>query len=247
MTYAPSEANGSGDCYVVAPAFAEEMNRSRDLLRAFGHKAASRNAVTLIPDLRGTGDSPGDFGNYSVESWCDDLTAVVEFARERYRHRSVTLLGIRFGALLAARISNTLAIKRLLLWQPVVEGKRMTREFLRIWSAANMNSNTTVRERLEDDGTLEVAGYRVSNQLIQEVDSMSFELDSARSIALRWLETGPTLSPRSERTIEALRHAGHDIDAVSVDCPPFWRVQERVDATKFVTASFGTEPGGSHD
>ena len=83
MTYAPPEAARVARCYVVAPAFGEEMNRSRDLLRVFGHTAADRGAATVIPDLRGTGDSPGQFGAFDAAAWCDDLsTPVIEDCRQ---------------------------------------------------------------------------------------------------------------------------------------------------------------------
>lgn len=247
MTYAPRDVATPERCFVVAPAFAEEMNRSRDVLRAFGRAAAARGAATLIPDLRGTGDSPGEFGDFGVEDWCADLAATVDYARKQYDDAPVTLLGIRFGALLATRLMATRGISRLLLWQPVTEGRRLTREFLRVWSAANMGAGGDARTMLERDGALEVAGYRVTARLIADIESLTLGSDLQGPARLHWIEAGTALSPRSERGVAALRDAGLDVETRVVDCPPFWRVQERVDATAFVAASHAAIEGARAD
>ncbi|MEL6949408.1 MAG: alpha/beta fold hydrolase [Pseudomonadota bacterium] len=246
MAYAPSDA-APQRCYLVAPAFAEEMNRSRDALREFALAAADQGAATHILDLRGTGDSPGEFGDYSVDDWCNDLLAAVEDARTRYGATLITLLGIRFGALLAARVAAQAQVTDLLFWQPATEGKRLMREFLRVWSAANMGVDEDARTVLAREGTLEVAGYRIDPSLVEAIDAMTLSLPEGNTMQVHWLEAGAAVSPRSERHIQGLRDAGHDIASRSVDCPPFWRVQERVDATALVTASLlAPDPALSH-
>ncbi|MEO0617264.1 MAG: alpha/beta hydrolase, partial [Pseudomonadota bacterium] len=217
-----------------------EMNRSRDALRAFGQAAADRNASTLIPDLRGTGDSPGAFGEFSIGDWCDDLRATIEDARARFGDIPVVLLGIRFGALLAARVAPESGVRDLLLWQPATEGKRLMREFLRVWSAANMGAGADARATLAETGELEVAGYRVTQTLVGDIDGLTFALTEDKT-RIHWLEAGASVSARSERGIQQLRSAGHDIRTASVDCPPFWRVQERVNADALVAASLAAE------
>ena len=243
MAYAPSDA-APRRCYIVAPAFAEEMNRSRDALREFALAAADQGAATHIPDLRGTGDSPGEFGDYGIDDWCDDLLAAVDDARTRYADTPITLLGIRFGALLAARVAAQATVTELLLWQPAADGKRLMREFLRIWSAANMGVGEDARAVLAREGALEVAGYRVDQSLVETIDAMTLSLPEGNALQVHWLESGASVSPRSERHIQGLRDAGHDVASRSGDCPPFWRVQERVAATALVTASLSAPDAG---
>lgn len=237
MIYAPRDAAPPRRCFVVAPAFAEEMNRSRDVLRTFGQAAAEAGAATVIPDLRGTGDSPGHFGHYGVTDWCDDLLNATSHARERFGNVPVTLLGIRFGALLANRIMASASIDTLLLWQPVTEGRRLVREFLRVWSAANMGTGGDARSLLERDGMLEIAGYKVTRELVGDLESLTLSIDAPRRVRIRWIEAGAALSARGERKVGTVRDAGHDVQTAVVNCPPFWRVQERVDASAFVDAS----------
>ncbi|MEM1439249.1 MAG: alpha/beta hydrolase [Pseudomonadota bacterium] len=238
MAYAPKTTGPPRGCYVVAPAFAEEMNRTRDVLRRFGEEAAARGIATVIPDLRGTGDSPGDFGAFDLDDWCEDLAATVHYTRRRYGDVPVTMLGLRFGALLAARVVAELRIQALLLWQPVTEGRRLVREFLRVWNAANMGAGVDARDQVSQNGTLEVAGYSVDQRLIEGLEAMNFVSDVMVGVHLRWIEAGAALSARSQRSIETLRSKGFNVMPEAVQCPPFWRIQERVDATAFVSASF---------
>ncbi|MEO0617577.1 MAG: hypothetical protein AAFY69_15720 [Pseudomonadota bacterium] len=242
LAYAPRNSDIAHRCFVVAPAFAEEMNRSRDLLRQFGLAAAERGDAVVIPDLRGTGDSPGDFGDYGITDWHEDLTQSIAWTRKRFGGAPVTLLGLRFGALLTPHVSARADVNSLLLWQPVTEGRRMVREFLRIWSAANMGTGDDPRTMLQRDGSLEVAGYRVSSELIDSIEQLTLAPEADRALAIHWVEAGAALSVRSERAIAALRDAGHNVDTATADSPPFWRVQERVDASAFVAAS---APGGA--
>src|ERR1700686_1346504 len=71
--YAPvTEPSPVGDV-LLAPPFAEEMNRCRAMV-AIQARAFSRMGIgTLVLDPYGTGDSSGDFSDGSWELWRDDL------------------------------------------------------------------------------------------------------------------------------------------------------------------------------
>ncbi|MEL6214446.1 MAG: alpha/beta hydrolase [Pseudomonadota bacterium] len=239
MSYLPAGAAPPSRCYVVAPAFSEEMNRSRDVLRAFATAAAVDGKATFIPDLRGTGDSPGSFGEFAIDDWCADLAETVRQVQNQYPGTPITLLAVRFGALLAARTLNSIDVDDLLLWQPVVEGRRQVRELLRVWSAANLASRSPTQEDpwtlLEQHGALEIAGYRLTQELASEMTAMRLWLE--RPMQMRWIEAGANLPPRTTRWIDSLVQNGHSVDTALVDCAPFWRIQERVDSRAFVAAS----------
>jgi pimeloyl-ACP methyl ester carboxylesterase len=74
-------------------------------------------------DYFGTGDSAGDMGEASIQRWIADIVAAVDETRGALGHSSVSLIGLRFGATLAAlAATECLDVDRLVLWQPVIQG-----------------------------------------------------------------------------------------------------------------------------
>ncbi|MGH8720327.1 MAG: hydrolase 2, exosortase A system-associated [Burkholderiales bacterium] len=217
---------------IVVPPFAEEMNKSRRMFTLLAHALKRHGCGVLIPDLYGTGDSEGDFADARWEIWQDDLTLA-------WRHlvnqgaRTVSLLGLRLGALLAMECvcGERVAAKRVLLWQPVVSGNAFMTQFLRLRIAANMaaaNQETTqsLREKLAAGEALEVAGYRLAPELASAIDAASMRALSMRdSLALNWMEIGSAVSSAGRRIIDDWRNSATVTESV-IAGPPFWSTSE---------------------
>ena len=89
-----------GDCrgaVLYVPPFAEEMNRARRIAAQQARALAALGYGVLQPDLGGTGDSSGDFGEARWDSWKDDLAACCAWLGERIAQPPV-LWCLRLGA-----------------------------------------------------------------------------------------------------------------------------------------------------
>ncbi|HEY0195196.1 MAG TPA: hypothetical protein VGC42_28975, partial [Kofleriaceae bacterium] len=74
-------------------------------------------------DYSGTGDSLGDGAAVSVEGWIRDVEVAAERLRAASGATRIAIVGLRFGATLAALANQRgLATRHLLLWDPVVDG-----------------------------------------------------------------------------------------------------------------------------
>ncbi len=69
-----------GECTLVVPPFAEEMNKSRKLVTDFVRHERSKGRGVLCVDLYGTGDSDGEFAAARVARWIEDLAAVAKWS-----------------------------------------------------------------------------------------------------------------------------------------------------------------------
>lgn len=231
----------SDEWIIHVPAFAEEMNKSRKIVRDQAVALANKGATVIVPDLFGTGDSEGDFGEADWEVWKSDIRYLIQWATHQGAHR-VTLWGLRAGALLALDLyqNSELSIHRLLLWQPVHNGEQLMTQFLRLRMAASMMSGKAetvaeLRERLYAGEMIEVAGYDVSPALVKQLDQINvkrFTLSPGSSID--WFEVvnkaDKPLLPVSRKLIEEWRTQGLDIRAVAVEGEPFWATQELANA-----------------
>ena len=97
--------------------FAEEMNKARRTVALTARGLAADGWIVMLMDLLGCGDSSGDFGEASWESWLHDIAFAHAWLAERHSVAPV-LWGLRAGCLLIAQALARLDSQPdLLFWQ----------------------------------------------------------------------------------------------------------------------------------
>ncbi|MBN8507277.1 MAG: hydrolase 1, exosortase A system-associated [Burkholderiales bacterium] len=248
-TYFPPQGapHPQGDILVVPP-FAEEMNRCRAMVALQARELSRCGVGTLVLDPYGTGDSAGDFVDATWTLWLADLRAGLAWLRE-HGQGCRTLWGLRLGAVLASHLARADgAIDRLLLWQPVLDGKQFFTQFLRIRIAAEMNlpdrvkTTGELRKRAADGEAIEVSGYRIGPPLAKQLDEAQFDASVLASpMRIDWFEVlqaaDATMSPAARQAIDRWRLAGASVEAGIVIGPAFWHVHERELAPGLIAAT----------
>jgi len=150
---------------LVAP-FMEERQDAHEVLRAWALALAETGVTVLRFDLYGTGDAAGAWEDATVEGWCNDIAAMSARLRTEAGVASVGLVGLRFGATLAAAAAVQSDAAWVGLVQPVLDGERYAMEVLRAHLAAEMMLHQkagTTREvllaRLQAGETINLFGY----------------------------------------------------------------------------------------
>jgi uncharacterized protein len=217
---------------VLAPPFAEELNKCRRMVALAARALAAQGWAVLVPDLFGTGDADGEFGQASWAGWLDDLHAACAWTAS-LGDAPLWLWGVRTGALLASdALHGGARVDGLLLWQPQLAGRQVLGQFLRLKMAASFGGDSpgpdtrSLRQALIEGHPQEIAGYALSPTLAEGLDAATFHLPADWRGRIRWLETGRGLSPASGKAIEALRGAGHAVEARCVEGPAFWQTVE---------------------
>ena len=221
---------------LILPPFGEEMNKSRHLLAALGRAAAAAGARALLPDLYGTGDSEGDFGEATLADWRADVDAALHQLDD---DKPVQLLGVRFGALLAADAARRHRVAGLVLIQPLADGRAQLNQLLRLRIAAAMagggerERSADLRARLATGESLEFAGYRVNGRLAEDLEGLALDsLPPPPETPVRWVDVVPDAArapaPAAAKLVEGWRRAGIDVEQESVVCDAFWAAQELV-------------------
>lgn len=238
-----------GSILYVAP-FAEEMNRLRSHAVQTARRLAAQGWRCLLPDLAGTGESDGQLADADWSGWVDDVVRAGHWLLAESTSPLV-LWGVRTGALLALeslRVEDRLSASRLVLWQPVLDGKLFLNQYLRLRIASQVVSEgdreTTeqIRARLRAGEVVEVAGYPLTQQLAEGMAQRRL-LDCTPPTGCRvdWIEVvaeeGQDLPPASLRVIQAWRTQGADMHASGVACPMVWQVHRRADAPELMEAT----------
>src|SRR5215831_1508934 len=79
--YPPSDTVAPRGDVVVAPAFAEEMNRCRSMVSMQARSLAQSGVGALVLDPFGTGDSAGNFSDFTWSRAKDDLLQGIAWLR----------------------------------------------------------------------------------------------------------------------------------------------------------------------
>lgn len=235
----PSRHGGSAQpAVLVLPAFAEEMNKTRRMVSLFAQRAQAAGISTLIPDLYGTGDSEGDSGAATLETWAADLQRCLGWLVQRCPV-PVSILAVRCGALLLDLLpTDRPPGGRLVLWQPVVSGKVFVNQFLRLKLAGDLLSrgegpadSVALRQELQQAGRIEVAGYDVKRELLAGIEAVELRNTSiTRYSRVTAFEVAAadseSVSPALERVLSTWRNAGANVSSRAVQGDPFWATTE---------------------
>lgn len=218
---------------LVVPAFAEEMNRTRPLVARAARALAADGAFVLVPDLLGTGDAPGDFGDADWEGWQEEVGGVQRYLGTRLPRAPEVLLTVRSGVLLLG--SEHLTGAHLVCWQPVVDGWRFLQQFLRLRVMAAKfagisESAKELTERIAAGECVEVAGYTLSSGLTDGLAAALLEpelLSKARRVDMFEICSTAGDIGRALKTLAArVREYGGTAEAQLVLADQFWAAQE---------------------
>ncbi|MEE9346190.1 MAG: hydrolase 2, exosortase A system-associated [Methylococcales bacterium] len=246
--YYPPKIGQPEGLIIHIPAFAEEMNKSRRMVALQASALSNNNFAVLVLDLFGTGDSEGLLENASWQIWQNDIDSAIDWLKQQYSEIPLYLWGLRFGCALAVSYvaqSNT-EIRGLMLWQPLLSGKMLFNQFLRLRIATALTHQSTTHQStthkspettkslLQDlaNGTaIEVGGYLLSPEfsasiLDIEAGQRSFNLP----INIIWLDfmagDAAKPSPASSKVINHWIQQDNTVNWTAINGDRFWSTQE---------------------
>jgi len=181
------------EAFVFCHPFAEEKLWTHRVYVSFARLLASQGRAVLRFDYAGYGDSDGEFENTTVTGHLSDIgAAVAELRRAVPTVRSVGLLGLRFGATLAALWASRNELDGpLLLWEPLIEGERFIQDALRAnltTQMATLGEVKVTREQLvaemQAGRAVNIDGYDLGYELYSQIGAIDLlrESPSARDL-----------------------------------------------------------------
>ncbi len=233
---------------VFLPAFGDEMNQTRRMVRLVAEALAARDVECTAFDLHGTGDSTADFSEATIERWIADCRAI---AAKIDPDRPLILVGCRLGAALAVHASHLLAHPpaSLVAWAPVLQGKTQLSAMVRAARVAAMqgagSGNEDPHAVWASGKAAMVGGYPVSAELATQLDSFDAtrppKAGRATLIDIR-LAVGAQ-APKAPQALLARAsewsEQGVPTDVRIVAGPWFWNVADLVDVPELVDATVG--------
>jgi uncharacterized protein len=173
-------------------------------------------------DYFGTGDSAGDMEQVSLQQWLADVVAAVGEVRDSLNHSSVSLVGLRLGATLAAMAGvECQNVDRLVLWEPVIQGKEYVASLQachREWLQELFRGLPRARVLAVED---ELMGSRFTESLrndLEQVNLWSLPIRPARHVLI----VNQDDNAEHERLGERLQQLGAKVEVKRVKDPKIW-------------------------
>jgi exosortase A-associated hydrolase 2 len=246
LYHPPQGPEEKGAVLYIHP-FAEEMNKSRRMAALQSRALAAAGFGVLQVDLRGCGDSSGDFGDADWRTWVEDVVNASHWLSARSK-APLWLWGLRAGCLLAVDAAvNMKNSPNFIFWQPVVSGKQHWQQFMRLKMAGELASGRAmggvgqIRQQLAAGQAVEIAGYTVVPGLADGLEKADLLPPTIFSGRVTWFELSTrdeaTLAPVSQQRIDQWRAAGFMVDAKVVRGPGFWQTAEIEDAPELIAAT----------
>lgn len=176
------DADERKEGFVFCHPFAEEKLWAHRVYVNFARELVKRGYPVLRFDMMGHGDSDGGFEDATIETHLADITAAVSTIRAKCPSVStVSLMGLRLGATLAVLTAiNNSDIKRLVLWDPVVDGSKYMQEMLRINLTTQMatykkviHNREALIEMMKNGEPVDIDGYLITHQYFEQASNIN--------------------------------------------------------------------------
>lgn len=208
--YDPPSGTGRRGVVLCHP-WGQEYLRAHQSVCHLARLLAREQCHALRFDFFGCGDSAGDDADGSVEQWLDDIGSAIDELKDMTRLRSVGIVGLRFGATLAAAAASRRDVDRLVLWDPIADGAGYVRELIEVKGRGRNGDGR---------GTVQVAGFPLTAQLQESMGAIGLATWEKRLPPTLVVSTA---QPDTYHPLErALRDCGVEVTTVCHPGPSVW-------------------------
>lgn len=148
---------------LICPPLGHEQVHSHRALRHLADRLAAQGLTVLRFDYHGTGDSDGtECDPQRLAVWQTNVSDATAWLRSQTGCTRISLVGLRLGAALAALHAEKHEVENLVLWAPVVKGRRYVRELTALSQTAQLAAG-------QNSAGLEAMGFVYAQETIDEL------------------------------------------------------------------------------
>jgi len=159
---------------------------SHRALRQLAVRLSSTGFHVLRFDFYGCGDSYGDFEEWRVLHWLNDISTAISELQRRCSLRKVCLIGLRLGATLAMIAGAERGdVESMVLWDPIISGSSYVKELSMLHQEFLQYYLESWKDRHADDGHCEVLGFPLTASMradLNKIDLVAIQGKPAQKI-----------------------------------------------------------------
>lgn len=228
----------SGLGIVFCHPFAEEKLISHRIILNLARELTKEGAYCLRFDYMGHGDSDGNFEDSTIETRLSDIRCAVNYLSNRTAVKSISLLGVRFGATLAALYNaNNSKNNPLILIAPIVKGKSYIDQCLR----SNLTTQMAIHKKIIQDRKalvsdllagkiVNIDGYLLTQDLYEQINAVNLlSLSSISGKKILIISINPLIKKIKSPSKDLIdldqryKSQGNNVQTLMVDGNAFWK------------------------
>ena len=207
---------------VLCNPWGQEYIRAHRSMRLLAKALAGSGRDTLRFDYYGTGDSAGDMVDADLAGWERDIEEAIDEIQSTSGGPRVTLLGLRLGGSLAARVAarRQRDVESLVLWDPVISGRRYLQELHTMEETLAATRPGSAASKCRDGR--EILGFTMTTALAEEIEAFDL-LPIVAGLSTRRLTLVSRLSSPFVDLTKSLEQRPDNVLAIErLSCPPPW-------------------------
>ncbi|MDC8455652.1 hypothetical protein [Marinobacter sp. DS40M6] len=157
---------------VVCPPLFDEYRRTYRALSELSVAISERGNHAFRFDYYGTAESQGLLSEATIEVWLSDIQKAIDEAIAVSGANHVVLLGVRFGATLAAQINHA-SVKEFLFWDPVLSGERYVEWLNEIDAILRKRHQSAARENNVPFENIEYRNFDLPSGLVTGIRELA--------------------------------------------------------------------------
>lgn len=223
--YTPPRTRVSGArSFVLCHPWGQEYLRAHRSMRQLGNLLSGAGHHVLKFDYFGTGDSAGDMVDADLKGWEQDIETAMQELMDTSQTPRVSLVGLRLGASLAARVAarRRREVDALGLWDPVVSGAEHLQELMLDESRHQRRGGCYQSRPAEHGGGHEIRGFPLTDRLERGMREIDLPALVPTLPARTFVVTSNALPSHAGLRTTLASRPGGDAAFEQIDSPAAW-------------------------
>ncbi|MCK5850356.1 MAG: alpha/beta hydrolase [Kiritimatiellae bacterium] len=245
MLYEPSVETEASIVF-CNPLFEERKSANRTMTE-HATFLCSKGFQVLTFDYSGSGDSSGNFEDFSMNDWLSDIATACSFLKSQSHNTPLGLFGLRFGGSLALQYTSELPpCDFVIAWEAIINGEDYVEQELRkklmkemITFNKNHGTRTTLLEQLHNGESIDLDGYALTPEIYNDLCRIDLTNASPPENPSLFLHISHTNDPAKRVTsLNNSWSSMKNIEFSTIQMQPFWNLIGHVDCATAIESTY---------
>ena len=231
--------------FVVIHPFAEEKKSSHRTLVELSRELYQKGFPVLMFDLRGCGDSEGNFGSVRLYDWLRDIDRAIGVLKSHIQLPKLGIIGLRLGAYLSLSYTSQHQNFSEYIWiEPVLKPLDYLRKSLRhklmkeLCTDGKITSNrNNLLQELQNNTGIDFDGYEIGSGLYYDLtedyekESIQQKLESIQ----KGLMVSVSMNGKETKAVQEIRTLKPELHYDTVKMELFWNKVDDIDSENLIS------------
>ena len=230
--------------FVVIHPFAEEKKSSHRTLVELSRELYKKGFPVLMFDLRGCGDSEGDFASIRLSDWLTDIDRAISVLKLHTQLLKLGIIGLRLGAYLSLCYTSLHPNISEYIWiEPVIKPLDYLRKSLRhklmkelCTDGAITSTRDSLLQNLQHNISIDFDGYEIGSGLYHDLAAEQERETIAKKPEHipKGLVVSISMNGKETKAVQEIRALWPELNYDTVQMELFWNKVDDVDNEKLI-------------